>query len=377
MNEHAFPVRNFSHPSSDKACSTCLSHSNPANGWPHKFRSRSTTRSAVLSHDFGHLCRGRRIHTFWKFDFSMATPVSWPRVLHCLDVLGPCLVDEDSCCLWTRFKRSQNQARARQEDLVTKVVSLPMQRDTQKNTTSESAHRSNWRKTSSKKRLPHFAISKSHTWWTRSSLCFFQKRRPPNPAYGLRSDRVELVQRFRQVFWLDITATTIKPRTHRHDNLRRRPHLAKATKPGWRKRKTQNSARRCDDQFTTQAQPTTRTHDTRPDTHHDNPNNTQSSTSRQPTQHTSRHGKYHTTVTKSRYIVANSPQTWMIPMTQGWCAFNAFAWNATGQHVVQLIPHLHAHNSTRCQYKSHIRKRKFRQSIGHSCNASIQPTHTH
>ena len=91
----------------------------------------------------------------------------------------------------------------------------------------------------------------------------------------------------------------------------------------------------------------------------------------------SRHGMYHTTVTKSRYTVVNSPQTSMIPMTQGWCTCNAFAWNATGRHVVQLMPQLHAHNSSRCQYKSHIRKSKYRQSNGHSCNASIQPTHIH
>ena len=38
----------------------------------------------------------------------------------------------------------------------------------------------------------------------------------------------------------------------------------------------------------------------------------------------SRHGMYHTTVTKSRCTVADSPQTSMTPMTQGGCTFNAF-----------------------------------------------------
>ena len=38
----------------------------------------------------------------------------------------------------------------------------------------------------------------------------------------------------------------------------------------------------------------------------------------------SRHGMYRTTVTKSRYTVANSPLTSMIPITQGGSAFNVF-----------------------------------------------------
>ena len=38
----------------------------------------------------------------------------------------------------------------------------------------------------------------------------------------------------------------------------------------------------------------------------------------------SRHGMYRTTVTKSRYTVANSPHTSMIPITQGGSAFNVF-----------------------------------------------------
>ena len=53
----------FSHPNSIKASSNGLSHNNPANGWPYKFHSRGTTGSSMFAHDFGHLCRGRRIHT--------------------------------------------------------------------------------------------------------------------------------------------------------------------------------------------------------------------------------------------------------------------------------------------------------------------------
>ena len=41
----------FSHPSSNKASSNCLSQNNSVNGWPNKFRSRSTTGSSMLSHE--------------------------------------------------------------------------------------------------------------------------------------------------------------------------------------------------------------------------------------------------------------------------------------------------------------------------------------
>ena len=34
-----------------------------ASGCPYKFRSRGTTGSSMCSHDFGHLCFGRRVHT--------------------------------------------------------------------------------------------------------------------------------------------------------------------------------------------------------------------------------------------------------------------------------------------------------------------------
>ena len=39
----------------------------------HRFRSRRTTGSSILDHDFGHLCRGRRIHMSGhsEFEFSI------------------------------------------------------------------------------------------------------------------------------------------------------------------------------------------------------------------------------------------------------------------------------------------------------------------
>ena len=63
----------FSHLRSNKACSNCLSHSNRANGWPYKLRSRNTTGSSNFSHDFGHLCRGKRIQTSGHSDLVIFT----------------------------------------------------------------------------------------------------------------------------------------------------------------------------------------------------------------------------------------------------------------------------------------------------------------
>ena len=71
MKEHTFPVRNFSHPSSNYAFSNCLSHSNPANGRPYKIRSRGTTGASIVSHDLGHLYRGRRIQTSGHSDLGI------------------------------------------------------------------------------------------------------------------------------------------------------------------------------------------------------------------------------------------------------------------------------------------------------------------
>ena len=59
----------FSRPCFNKIISNCLSHDSPAKRWPYKFLSRGTTGPSILDHDFGHLCRGRRIqmsgHNLW------------------------------------------------------------------------------------------------------------------------------------------------------------------------------------------------------------------------------------------------------------------------------------------------------------------------
>ena len=52
-NKQTFPIWYFSHPSSNRTTSNCLSHNNPANGCPNKFRSRSTTGSSMCAQDFG------------------------------------------------------------------------------------------------------------------------------------------------------------------------------------------------------------------------------------------------------------------------------------------------------------------------------------
>ena len=61
----------FSQPSSINAFWNCLPHKSPASGCPYKFRSRRTTGSSMYSHDFGHLCFGRRIHTSGHSDLGL------------------------------------------------------------------------------------------------------------------------------------------------------------------------------------------------------------------------------------------------------------------------------------------------------------------
>ena len=56
---------------SNNASSSCLSHSNLANGWPCKFRSRGSTKSSIFPHARGHLCRGRRVQTSGHSDLGM------------------------------------------------------------------------------------------------------------------------------------------------------------------------------------------------------------------------------------------------------------------------------------------------------------------
>ena len=60
----------FSHPSFNRTSSNRLFHTNPADGCPYRFRSRRTTKSSMFAHDFGHLCRGRRICISGHSDFG-------------------------------------------------------------------------------------------------------------------------------------------------------------------------------------------------------------------------------------------------------------------------------------------------------------------
>ena len=58
-------------PSSNRTSSNCLSHKRPASWCRYKFRSRRTTASSILDHDFGNLCRGKRIHLSGHSDFGI------------------------------------------------------------------------------------------------------------------------------------------------------------------------------------------------------------------------------------------------------------------------------------------------------------------
>ena len=71
MNKQTFPIRYFSHPSSKRTSSNCLSHKRSADGCPYRFRSRGTTGSSMFDHDFGHSCRGRRLHISGHSGFGM------------------------------------------------------------------------------------------------------------------------------------------------------------------------------------------------------------------------------------------------------------------------------------------------------------------
>ena len=64
-------LETFSQPYFDRTSSDCLSHNYPASGCPYRFRSRGTTGSSILDHDFGHLCRGRRIQMSGHSDFGI------------------------------------------------------------------------------------------------------------------------------------------------------------------------------------------------------------------------------------------------------------------------------------------------------------------
>ena len=59
-NKHS-QLETFSQPCFNRIFSNCLSIIVLPQDWPQRFRSRTTTGSSVLDHDFGHFCRGRRI----------------------------------------------------------------------------------------------------------------------------------------------------------------------------------------------------------------------------------------------------------------------------------------------------------------------------
>ena len=61
----------FPHPSLNKTSWKYRSDNSPAKGWSYSFRSRGTTGSSILDHDFHHLCLGRRIHTSGHSDFGI------------------------------------------------------------------------------------------------------------------------------------------------------------------------------------------------------------------------------------------------------------------------------------------------------------------
>ena len=71
----------------------CLSHNSPAKGWPYRFRSRGTTGSSILDHDFGHLCRGRRIQMSGHSDFGIFNNL-WASSIFYLGISWYCV-----CCL--------------------------------------------------------------------------------------------------------------------------------------------------------------------------------------------------------------------------------------------------------------------------------------
>ena len=69
-NEHS-QLETFSQPCCNGIFSNCLSHNTPAQGWPCRFRSRRTTGSSILDHDFGHLCRDGQIQMSGNSDWGI------------------------------------------------------------------------------------------------------------------------------------------------------------------------------------------------------------------------------------------------------------------------------------------------------------------
>ena len=83
----------FSQPCFNRIFSNCLSHNGPAKGWPCRFRSRGTTASSMLDHDFGHLCFGRRIQISGHSDFGIFNNVGAFSIFY-LGISRYCV-----CCL--------------------------------------------------------------------------------------------------------------------------------------------------------------------------------------------------------------------------------------------------------------------------------------
>ena len=69
-NKHSQLVT-FSQPCCNRIFSNSLSHKSTAKVWPYRFRSRGTTGSSILDHDFDHLCRVRRIQMSGHSDFGI------------------------------------------------------------------------------------------------------------------------------------------------------------------------------------------------------------------------------------------------------------------------------------------------------------------
>ena len=109
-NKHS-QLETFSQPYFNKIFSNCLSQNSPAKRWPYRFRSRGTTGSSTLDHDFGHLCRGRRIQMSGHSDFGIFKNVGassilpgYKQILHQLLLLpllrGPILINIPFWVIW-------------------------------------------------------------------------------------------------------------------------------------------------------------------------------------------------------------------------------------------------------------------------------------
>ena len=65
----------LSQPCSNGTFSNCISHNSPARGWPSRLRSRGTTGSSILDHDFGHVWFVKRTQISGHSDFRFSNYV--------------------------------------------------------------------------------------------------------------------------------------------------------------------------------------------------------------------------------------------------------------------------------------------------------------